>query len=252
LDARPPKIVAAPELLDRWVGGSEKLVRELFADAEAELRECNGDPTQSALHVVVIDEIDAVFRRRSSSASDNAGGEVARASAVNQILAKLDGIQSLGNVLVIGMTNRKELLDPALLRPGRLEVHIEIPLPDREGRREILKILFGALRTRGRLSKPLCQAIDGIGKSPSGERRRLPWFRLRDGILSSPTALLPTRIRDLAADRWTRGWSGADLAGLVRCSGSLALARTREQGGNLQEDLLITLEDVHQALSEVK
>ena len=109
----PPKIVAAPELLDRWVGGSEKLVRELFAEAEMELRQVNGDVTLSSLHVIVIDEIDAVFRKR-TTASDSSSGEIARASAVNQILAKLDGVQALENILLIGMTNRKELLDPAV------------------------------------------------------------------------------------------------------------------------------------------
>ena len=115
LRARDPKIVAAPELLDRWVGGSEKLIRALFADAEEELRMCGGDASKSSLHVVVIDEIDAVFRKR--SASDDSA-QVARASAVNQILAKLDGVNATPNVLVIGMTNRRELLDEALLRPG--------------------------------------------------------------------------------------------------------------------------------------
>lgn len=89
LRARKPKIVAAPELLDRWVGGSERLVRELFAGAEAELRECNGDVTKSALHVIVIDEIDAVFRKRSST-SDSDTGEATRSSVVNQILAKVN------------------------------------------------------------------------------------------------------------------------------------------------------------------
>ena len=98
----------------RWVGGSEKMVRALFADAEVELAVCNGDPTKSALHVIVIDEIDAVFRKR-SSADDS--GESTRASVVNQILSKLDGIHSIPNVLLIGMTNRRELLDSALLRP---------------------------------------------------------------------------------------------------------------------------------------
>ena len=106
----------------------------------------------------MIDEIDAVFRQRSAG-EDSA--EATRASAVNQILAKLDGVNELGNVLVIGMTNRKELLDEALLRPGRLEVQVEIPLPDKEGRREILQIHFEALRRKNRLSQPLCQAIDG-------------------------------------------------------------------------------------------
>ena len=116
LRSRDPKIVSAPELLDRWVGGSEKLIRELFIDAENELRDCSGDASKSSLHVIIIDEIDAVFRKR--SASDDSA-QVTRASAVNQILTKLDGVDAIPNVLVIGMTNRRELLDEALLRPGK-------------------------------------------------------------------------------------------------------------------------------------
>lgn len=117
LKARQPKVVSAPELLDRWVGGSEKLIRGLFEEAEADLRACGGDVSKCSLHVIVIDEIDAVFRKR--SASDDSGS-VTRASAVNQILAKLDGVDAVPNVLLIGMTNRRELLDDALLRPGKL------------------------------------------------------------------------------------------------------------------------------------
>ena len=89
------------------MGGSERLVRELFHDAEAELASVNGDASRSALHVIVIDEIDAVFRKR-SSAEDS--GEATRSSTVNQILSKLDGVQAQPNVLLIGMTNRRELL----------------------------------------------------------------------------------------------------------------------------------------------
>jgi vesicle-fusing ATPase len=245
LDARPPKIVAAPELLDRWVGGSEKLVRELFADAEAELVQCNGDPTKSALHVIVIDEVDAVFRKRTAG-EDSA--QATRASAVNQILAKLDGVNVLGNVLLIGMTNRRELLDDALLRPGRLEVQIEIPLPDKEGRREILQIHFDALRRRGRLSEPLCQAIDGVRRlSSSSEASSLFWRRRR----AKRFGMLGKKVKDLASSRWTGGFSGADIAGLVRCAGSIALARARSDGTGV-ENLLITLDDVVQALDEVR
>lgn len=244
LDARPPKIVSAPELLDRWVGGSEKLVRSLFADAELELQQCNNDPTKSALHVIVIDEIDAVFRKR-SSAEDS--GEVTRASAVNQILSMLDGINSPNNILVIGMTNRRELIDEALLRPGRLEVQVQIPLPDQEGRREILQIHFDGLRRKGRLSKPLCQAIDGVREVSDGSEAS--WRRKWKPSLSVPFA--GRQIKDLAADKWTRAFSGADLAGLVRSAGSLALARVRQNDEGL-ENLLITIEDVVDALKEVK
>lgn len=243
LTERPPKIVSAPELLDRWVGGSEKLVRDLFGDAETELRMCNGDLTKSGLHVVVIDEVDAVFRKR-SSAPDS--GEVARASAVNQILAKLDGVNSLGNILLIATTNRPELLDDALLRPGRLEVQVEVPLPDKVGRREILQIHFNALRRRGRLSKPLCKAIDGVraeASDPHKKRKLSLAFTSLTGRHRS--------ITDLAADKWTKGFSGADLQGLVRCAGSIALSRARRDGSGV-DGLLITIEDVQQALREIR
>jgi vesicle-fusing ATPase len=254
LRARQPKIVSAPELLDRWVGGSEKLVRALFAEAEAELAVCNGDASRSALHVVVIDEIDAVFRKRSSGEDS---GEATRASAVNQILSKLDGINAIPNVLMIGMTNRRELLDEALLRPGRLEVQIEIPLPDKEGRREIMQIHFDALRKKGRLSKPLCCAIDGVsvnsvsdfgaskGESSSGKRG----VRQRLGNLFAKSSKFINPAYDLAAV--TTGYSGADIAGMVRCAGSMALSRARKDGSGV-EGLLITLEDVKQSLKEVK
>jgi vesicle-fusing ATPase len=272
LRARAPKIVSAPELLDRWVGGSEKLVRGLFADSEAELAACNGDPTRSALHVIVIDEIDAVFRRRSAGEDS---GEATRASVVNQILAKMDGIKEIGNILIIGMTNRRELLDPALLRPGRLEVQIEVPLPDKEGRREILQIHFEALRKRGRLSTPLCEAIDGASLSRSNDqgtgnpvivsnesnayspasvsgKRKRKRDKIKQAILKTwsdaSAAVRPSF--DLAADANTGGYSGADIAGLVRCAGSLALSRARRDGNGV-DGLLITLEDVKRALKEV-
>eukprot|EP00535_Pseudo-nitzschia_heimii_P012756 CAMPEP_0197198740 /NCGR_PEP_ID=MMETSP1423-20130617/33523_1 /TAXON_ID=476441 /ORGANISM="Pseudo-nitzschia heimii, Strain UNC1101" /LENGTH=570 /DNA_ID=CAMNT_0042652577 /DNA_START=429 /DNA_END=2141 /DNA_ORIENTATION=- len=256
LRARSPKIVSAPELLDRWVGGSERLVRGLFADAEAELAACNGDVTKSALHVVVIDEIDAVFRRRSAGEDS---GEQTRASVVNQILSKLDGVNSIDNILMIGMTNRRELLDSALLRPGRLEVQIEVPMPDKEGRREILNIHFGPLRKKDRLSKPLCYAIDGIPYSPGIEGKSSSATTKKDGLkarkrdtLKRSLATLIHKIRpcyDLAAE--TEGFSGADIAGLVRSAGSLALSRARKDGSGVC-DILITLDDAVTAIEEIK
>jgi vesicle-fusing ATPase len=277
--ARQPKIVSAPELLDRWVGGSERLVRALFADAEAELAMHQGDASKSALHVIVIDEIDAVFRKRSSSEDS---GEATRSSVVNQILAKLDGVNAIPNVLMIGMTNRRELLDDALLRPGRLEVQIEIPLPDQEDRREILNIHFDALRRKNRLGDSLCAAIDGtsttnkdakfekISGSSSAVNANTNthgstkgqvvgnWFQR---ILGGKTSNAQNRLRstsynrqsgfDLAADYATGGFSGAEIAGLVRCAGSIALSRARKSGAGVL-GLVITLEDVQQALTEVK
>lgn len=272
LGARPPKIVAASELLDRWVGGSERLVRELFQEAEDELKLCQmaADSDEkdmahlkSSLHVIVIDEIDAVFRIRTDSEDS---GSITRNSVVNQLLAKLDGVRALPNVLLIAMTNRRELLDPAILRPGRLEVQIEIKMPDKEGRREILQIHFGALRKGNRLSYPLRCAIDGVkmGKSSAFEQGEVVGknedsqykLRKRERLKSSAKKLFrpwssisQSASLDLADDEYTGGMSGADIAGLARNAGSLALARARKDGSGVSS-LLVTLEDVIQALGE--
>jgi len=206
------------------------------------MRVCGGDATKSSLHVIVIDEIDAVFRKRSASEDS---GSATRASAVNQILSKLDGVNAIPNVLLIGMTNRRELLDDALLRPGRLEVQIEIPLPDKEGRREILQIHFEGLRQRGKLSEPLCKAIDGFGGNGDSNQTGLR------SLIKAAIQMPQVGLRDLAANQVTGGFSGADIAGLVRCAGSISLARARKQGMGI-DSLTITLGDVVQALEEVR
>ena len=276
LGARPPKIVAASELLDRWVGGSERLVRELFQEAEEELKhwqtvarsdEKDIAHLKSSLHVIVIDEFDAVFRARTDSEDS---GAITRNSVVNQLLAKLDGVRALPNVLLIAMTNRRELLDPAILRPGRLEVQIEIAMPNKEARREILQIHFSALRKRNRLSYPLRCAIDGVnaGNSLAEERTQSDGtqhtssdkstrnkMRKRDRLKSSAKKLIgqwgvSRNISiDIADDKYTGGMSGADIAGIVRNAGSLALARARKDGSGV-DGLLVTLEDVISALDE--
>ena len=128
LNCEEPKICNGPEIFDKYVGGSEQKVRELFADAEAEQAE-KGD--ESGLHVIIFDEIDAICRARGSRGSDSTGvGE----NVVNQLLSKMDGVESLNNILIIGMTNRKDMIDEAILRPGRMEIHLEIGLPDQHGR----------------------------------------------------------------------------------------------------------------------
>ena len=108
------------------MGGSEQKIRDLFADAEAEQKSEGGN---SMLHIVIFDEFDAICKARGSS-NDNTG---VSDSIVNQLLSKIDGVDSLNNILIIGMTNRKDMIDDAILRPGRLEVHVEIGLPDEAG-----------------------------------------------------------------------------------------------------------------------
>ena len=84
--------------------------------------------------------------------SGGAAASVVHDNVVNQLLTKLDGMQSLDNVLVVGITNRRDLLDPAVLRPGRLELQVEVGLPDERGRRQIFNIHTAAMRTGGMLA----------------------------------------------------------------------------------------------------
>jgi vesicle-fusing ATPase len=133
LHAREPKIINGPEILNKYVGQSEENIRALFKDAEAEYK-AKGD--NSELHIIIFDELDAICKQRGGRNDGTGVGD----SVVNQLLAKMDGVEQLNNILVIGMTNRLDMLDEALLRPGRFEVQLEIGLPNKEGRCQILKI----------------------------------------------------------------------------------------------------------------
>lgn len=133
LHARDPKIINGPEILNKYVGQSEENIRALFRDAELEYKS-KGDNSQ--LHIIIFDELDAICRQRGARNDGVGVGD----SVVNQLLAKMDGVEQLNNILIIGMTNRLDMLDEALLRPGRFEVQLEIGLPTYEGRVQILKI----------------------------------------------------------------------------------------------------------------
>ena len=117
--------VAGPELLDRYVGESEKAVREVFERAR-----------QAAPAIVFFDEIDAVAANRDDAGGDSGVGE----RVVSQLLTELDRVSDHPSLLVLAATNRKAALDPALLRPGRLESHVHVPTPDEAARREILDV----------------------------------------------------------------------------------------------------------------
>ncbi|WP_227134291.1 AAA family ATPase [Halorubellus salinus] len=131
--------VKGPELLDRYVGESEKAVRELFHRAR-----------QAAPSIVFLDEIDSVAKSREGGGGG--GGDDVTDRVVSQLLTELDGLADNPNLVVVAATNRKEAIDRALLRPGRLDTHIEVPEPDEAGRREILKVV-----AKGR---PLADDVD--------------------------------------------------------------------------------------------
>ncbi|KZM71014.1 AAA family ATPase [Nocardia terpenica] len=128
--------VKGAELMDKWVGSSERAVRELFQRAR-----------DSAPSLIFLDEIDALAPRRGQSSDSGVGDRVVAA-----LLTELDGVEPLRDVVVVGATNRPELIDPALLRPGRLERLVFVPPPDAHARTEIL-------RTASK-SVPLDAAVD--------------------------------------------------------------------------------------------
>lgn len=117
--------IKGPELISKWVGESEKGVREIFRKAR-----------QAAPSVIFFDEIDAIAPRRGGDAGDSHVTE----RVVSQLLTELDGLEDLRNVVTIGATNRIDILDTALLRPGRFDRILEVPIPDKEARMEILRI----------------------------------------------------------------------------------------------------------------
>ena len=117
--------IKGPELLSKWVGESEKGVREIFRKAR-----------QAAPCIIFLDEIDALVPRRGSGNSNSHVTE----NIVSQILTEIDGLEELHNVLIIGATNRLDIVDEALLRPGRFDRIIEVPNPDIDGRYQIFKI----------------------------------------------------------------------------------------------------------------
>src|ERR671926_1227115 len=117
--------VKGPELLSKWVGESEKGVREIFRKAR-----------QAAPCVIFFDELDAVAPRRGGSEGDSHVTE----RVISQMLTELDGLEDLKGVVVIGATNRPDIIDEALLRPGRFDRILEVPIPDKEARRQIFEI----------------------------------------------------------------------------------------------------------------
>src|SRR5215211_3485557 len=118
--------IKGPELLSKWVGESEKGIREIFRKAR-----------QAAPCVIFFDEIDAIAPRRSGT---NGGDSHVTERLVSQMLTEMDGLEDLKGVVIIGATNRPDIIDEALLRPGRFDRLLEMPIPDKDARKQILQI----------------------------------------------------------------------------------------------------------------
>jgi ATP-dependent 26S proteasome regulatory subunit len=202
------KLISGPEVFNKWVGSSEKNVRKLFEPAKEAWKKYGKD---SPLYMLVIDEIDAMLPARGQSS-----GNPVRDSVVNQFLAELDGLIQFDNFICIGLTNRLELLDSAVTRPGRLGVHLEIGMPTKEGRKKIFEIHARKLQESERMA--------------------------------------PVDFEELA--RETDGFSGAEIESVIERASNYSLERLSELKTLEPETLTtagkVTREDLTKAMKEIR
>jgi transitional endoplasmic reticulum ATPase len=191
--------VKGPELLSKWVGESEKGVREVFRKAR-----------QAAPCVIFFDEIDAVAPRRGGGEADSQVTE----RVVSQLLTEMDGLEELNGVVVLGATNRVDIIDEALLRPGRFDRVLEVTPPTKEGRLEILKI-----HTR---KKPLA---DDVSLEKLAE--------MTDGLTGAELAAI------------------ANTAAIQAIKEQIRTATGKEQPG-AEENLKITMKNFEDGIADVR
>ncbi|KAL4160770.1 hypothetical protein PRNP1_001332 [Phytophthora ramorum] len=152
--------IKGPELLDKYVGESERSVRQVFQRARA-----------SSPCVVFFDELDALAPRRSGGAGGDSGGNGVSERVVNQLLTEMDGLDGRRNVFVIAATNRPDIIDPAMLRPGRLDKLLYVPLPRASERHQILKTISAkcamapSVQLASIAADPRCEGFSGADLS---------------------------------------------------------------------------------------
>ena len=197
-------VINGPEIMSKFYGQSEQRLREIFQQAQS-----------NAPSIIFIDEIDSIAPKR-----EEVTGEVER-RVVAQLLTLMDGLRKRGHVIVIGATNRIDALDPALRRPGRFDREIEIGIPDKKGRKEILQI-----HTRG-------MPIEGDDEA-------------RDALLEELAEI-------------THGFVGADLAALAREAAMNALRRylpeidlDKPVPTEILENMRVTKQDFMEALKKIE
>jgi ATP-dependent 26S proteasome regulatory subunit len=201
------QLISSTELINKYVGETEKNIRKIFEPAQKMQQKFGKN---SPLNLIIIDEIDAIAPQRSE------GNDSWTNTMVNQLLSCIDGLTELNNILVIGTTNRFDALDPAVIRAGRLEFHLEIGLPDIAGRLEIFQIYTENLKAAKKLS-----------------------FDINLKVLAKNT----------------KGFSGADIEGVVRTASSYPLARLfrNKKASALDKAIMeqLTQQDLLKAIKDV-
>ena len=254
--------INGPEIMSKFYGESEERLREVFKEAE-----------ENAPSIIFIDEIDAIAPKR-----EEVVGEVEK-RVVSQLLTLMDGLKSRGKVIVIAATNRPDALDPALRRPGRFDREIEVGVPDKRGRKEILQI-----HTRGMPIEPefdrekVISILEELEKNEAyrslAERAVMKVKNLKSGeeigkVLREIDERLYDEVKARLIDglleelaEVTHGFVGADLAALAREAAMAALRRLINEGKidfeaehiprEVLEELKVTRRDFYEALKMVE
>lgn len=168
-------LINGPSLLSKWVGESEKAVREIFRKAR-----------QTSPTIIFFDEIDSLVPRRNQGSDSKVSERV-----VNQVLTEIDGLESLNDVVIIGASNRPDIIDPALLRQGRFDRLILIPSPDVESRKMIFEIYLRRMPlAKGVDVNLLAEKTEGyVGADIEGVCREAAMVALRENIDTSEVSL---------------------------------------------------------------
>ncbi|PHJ20616.1 n-ethylmaleimide-sensitive fusion protein [Cystoisospora suis] len=279
LRAREPVIVNGPEILNKYVGQSEENIRNLFKAAEDEYRRL-GD--NSSLHIIIFDEIDAICKQRGSSPSSAGVND----SIVNQLLSKIDGVEALNNILLIGMTNRRDLIDEALLRPGRLEVSCPFSYHCTGTLLSPTTVTLRAGNGWDSAVRPV-HSLHIAHQALAGSLRLMTWQtrKFQTGIVPrrcTSRSVCPTRRDEYRSSTSTPGkcgkaagsadcvqdvdlgllatetenFSGAEIEGLVRSAASYAFQRNVNVSDITKpadiDNIKVTRSDFESALNEVK
>jgi len=254
--------INGPEIMSKFYGESEERLREVFKEAE-----------ENAPSIIFIDEIDAIAPKR-----EEVTGEVEK-RVVSQLLTLMDGLKKRGKVIVIAATNRPDAIDPALRRPGRFDREIEVGVPDKQGRKEILQIHTRGMPLEPDYDKPsVLKILKGLLKEERFDKEKLEEILKKvekardeeeikeiiknDGEIyrEVKTKLIDKMLDELAEK--THGFVGADLAALAREAAMVVLRRLIQEGKinpeeekiapEVLQELKVTKEDFYEALKMVE
>jgi len=222
--------INGPEIMSKFYGESEERLRDIFKEAE-----------ENAPSIIFIDEIDAIAPKR-----EEVVGEVEK-RVVSQLLTLMDGLKSRGKVIVIAATNRPDAIDPALRRPGRFDREIEVGVPDKQGRKEILQIhtrgmplepdydkaavlrVLEEMKSKGAFDSKKLEAIIKKVEKAKEEKEVKEALKGEGEIYAEVRNRLIDKMLEEIAEK-THGFVGADLAALAREAAMVVLRRLIKEG----------------------